>query len=341
MSRPRTGSAVGPPPRRPGEALRVTIIGGGTGLAAALRGFKAMPWIELTAIITVADDGGSSGRLRRDLGVPPPGDIRNCLVALAADESAMASLFQYRFDAGELAGHSFGNLFLSALTGLTGSFPEAVRQAGQLLAVRGSVFPASLDDLHLGGRTVTGEEIAGEWNLGRSAAPLREVWLEPSRPAAFAPAVTALRRAHLVVLGPGSLFTSVLPALLVPGLGRALLATRAPKVYVCNVMTQPGETAGMDATDHVDALRRHLGAGFASDVVCSAAPIDAATIARYRETGAEPVAVNPAAVEAASGGARCRLVDGLLDDANQARHDPARLCEALLDVALSEERASG
>jgi uncharacterized cofD-like protein len=321
--------------RDPGDPLRVVTVGGGTGLAAALRGFKHMPWIELTAIITVADDGGSSGRLRRDLGHPPPGDIRNCLVALAPDESALAELFQYRFPegrSGDLAGHSFGNLFLSALTGMTGSFPEAVRRASVLLASAGRVFPASLEDLHLHGRTVRGEEIAGEWNLGRAAEPLHEVWLEPRHPRAFSPAVRALSQADLIVLGPGSLFTSVLPALLVPRIGQALRASAAPKVYVCNVMTQPGETAGLDAAGHVAALSRHLDAGFATHVVCSTADIDPVELARYRESGAQPVGVDVEAIEAAAGGVRVVLRDDLLDD-GRPRHAPVALCEALLELA--------
>ena len=212
----------------------------------------------LTAIVTVSDDGGSSGRLRRDFGVPAPGDIRNCLVALADDEDLVARLFQYRFASGEgLTGHSFGNLFLTALTGITGDFSQAILTAESILSVRGRILPATLADVHLRGRGVSGKIYEGESAIGRSGEALAAIELEPRRASPFPAAVEAILAADLVLLGPGSLYTSILPNLLIPGIATALRRSPARVGLILNLMTQPGETDGMGALDHLRALERH------------------------------------------------------------------------------------
>ncbi len=248
---------------------RVVAIGGGTGLSNLLRGLKQYT-SNLTAIVTVADDGGSSGRLRRDLHVIPPGDIRNCIAALADAEPLVTELFQYRFDerAGDgIAGHSFGNLFITAMAEVTGNMEAAITETSRVLAVRGQILPSTLDDVMLAARFADGSIIRGESQLPSTGAPPSEVWIEPRDSAAHPGAVRALLEADLIVVGPGSLYTSVLPNLLVPGIGRALRESRAHKVYISNVATQRGETDGYSAADHYAALRRHLGDDALVDMV--------------------------------------------------------------------------
>ena len=313
---------------------RLAAIGGGSGLSVLLRGLKRMippgepPADRLTAVVTVTDDGGSSGRLRRELGVLPPGDIRNCLVALADDEDLLARLFQYRFPNGVgLTGHSFGNLLLTALTGITGDFYQAILTAESILSVRGRILPATLENVRLTGRGRSGRHYLGETALGGAGEAIEELALEPAAPPAFAASAEALARADLVILGPGSLYTSILPNLLIPGIRHALEANPAPVVLPLNLMTQPGETDGMDALAHLRAVERHAGPGLVDVVLVNSAPMPAALLARYAESGAEPVAVDRAAV-AAEGveviGAEL-LAEGAL-----IRHDPARLADALL-----------
>ncbi len=245
----------------------VAVLGGGHGQSTLLRGLKAFTH-NITAIVSVADDGGSSGRLRQDLGILPPGDIRNCLAALSDDEDLLAQLFQYRFPQayGDLAGHSFGNLFLTAMMGLTGSFEQAVLEAGRVLSIYGRVVPATLDPVELRAdmrlpfqsHTVV---VRGESTIPQAQGQIRRVWLEPDRPRAFPPAVQAILTADMVVVGPGSLYTSLLPNLLVPEIAQALRATRALRVFVVNVATQPGETDGFSAQDHVQVVEAHAGSG--------------------------------------------------------------------------------
>ncbi len=251
--------------RRRGRGPHVVVIGGGHGQAAALRGLKAFT-SNLTAIVTVADDGGSSGRLRRDTGILPPGDFRNCIAALADDESLVTRLFQYRYAQGkDLKGHSFGNLFISAMAGITGSFEGALMASSQVLAVQGEVLPSTLDavtlyaDVSTDGETVV--RVYGESEIPATHGHVVRVALNPDAPSAYPGAVRAILRADLIVIGPGSLYTSILPNLLVPRIAEALRATAALKVYVCNVATQPGETDGYTAQAHLDALERHIGEG--------------------------------------------------------------------------------
>ena len=231
----------------------------------------------LTAIVTVADDGGSSGRLRRSLGILPPGDIRNCLAALSDEEDLLSQLFQYRFANGGEAGvegHSFGNLFISALTGITGSFEGAVTASGRVLAVSGRVYPSTLQDVMLVADMVlphtTGEiRVEGESQIPEAPGHVRRVWLEPNMPTAYPKAVQALLAADLIVIGPGSLYTSILPNLLVPDIAAALRSARGLKIYVCNVATQPGETQGYSVGDHLRALEDHLGVDLFDLILCN------------------------------------------------------------------------
>lgn len=244
---------------------RVTTIGGGHGLATLLRGLKAYTH-NLTAVVTVADDGGSSGELRRTLGILPPGDIRNCLAALSSDEALLGQLFQYRFPSGGngLDGHSFGNLFITALAEITGSFESAVAESGRVLSVHGRVLPATLHDVRLSADVmlphVVGEvRVAGESQIPETAGAIHRIWLEPENPPAYPGVIQAILSSDLIVVGPGSLYTSILPNLLVPDLAAAIRSSRAVKIYVCNVATQHGETEGYTCSDHVRALEEHIG----------------------------------------------------------------------------------
>lgn len=246
---------------------RIVAIGGGHGLAALLRGLKAYSH-NITAIVTVADDGGSSGRLRKELGILPPGDIRNCLAALSNDEALLGQLFQYRIasDDTSLEGHSFGNLFISALAEVTGSFEEAVAESGRVLGVHGRVLPSTLHDVRLSAdvimpNTTLEVRVEGESKIPLSRGRIRRVWLEPSAPPAFPRAIHALLNADLIILGPGSLYTSILPNLLVPDLAEAVKASRALKLFICNVATQPGETDHFSCGDHLRVMEEHIGSG--------------------------------------------------------------------------------
>lgn len=315
----------------------MVAIGGGTGLASLLRGLKSRVGQEigdLTAVVTVADDGGSSGRLRRDFGVLPPGDIRNCIVALADDEALLARLFQYRFETGDgLSGHSFGNLFLTALAGVTGDFYQAILTAESILSVRGRILPATLGDVRLRGAGLSGRIYEGESAVGSSGERLASLELEPADAEAFGPAVDALLRADLIVLGPGSLYTSVLPNLLIPGIRRAVRESSARVVLVLNLMTQPGETDQMNALEHLEALETSVGPGLIDVILGSSALAPRGLLELYEKAGSQPVAIEGAALAAR----RVELVlqPLLSDDPEHIRHDPERLCEAILEIAAA------
>lgn len=251
--------------RRKERGPRIVTIGGGHGLSTLLRGLKSYSY-NITAVVTVADDGGSSGRIRRTQGIPPPGDIRNCLAALSNDEALMTQLFQYRFPDSdpELDGHPFGNLFISALSEITGSFEEAVVESGRVLAVHGRVLPATLHDVRLVADVQVPHSIEEVRVQGESTIPIfpgdvRRVWLEPNNPAAYPQVIQAILAAELIIIGPGSLFTSILPNLLVPDIVAAIQASRALRLYICNVATQPGETDGYNCGDHLKVLNDHVG----------------------------------------------------------------------------------
>lgn len=273
---------------------KLVAIGGGTGLPAVLRGMKDFT-VNITAVVTVADDGGSSGKLRSQFGILPPGDIRNCLVALSDSEPLLEKLFQYRFEHGEgLSGHNFGNLFILALTETTGDFYQAVRESSQVLAVRGRVIPSSLDHVRLKAELADGTMVVGESAIGRAVSPIRRVFLDPPAAHPVEDALQAVADADVIVLGPGSLYTSIIPNLLVPGMADALRRSPAIKVYVCNIMTQPGETDGYTASAHVRALIEHVGYGCIDHVVVNTGAVPPATVERYRQGKAQPVAADEA-----------------------------------------------
>ncbi len=304
---------------------RIVVIGGGTGLSAMLRGLKQYT-SNLTAIVTVADDGGSSGELRRSMGVLPPGDIRNCLAALSSDEAMMTQIFQYRFGQGAgLEGHTLGNLFITALADITGSFEEAVAESGRVLAVTGRVLPATLHDVRLVADVQLPEEmnevrVRGESTITKKGGRVRRVWLEPNNPLAFPPAVQAVLAADLVIIGPGSLYTSILPDLLVPDLAEALRVSRAQKFYVCNVATQKGETDGYSCADHVRTIEKHFGSHLFDLIICN------------RPAGQPPEGIEWVPVDEGMQEEFSIYCADLVDKENPRRHDSNKLAETILDL---------
>ncbi|MBS3957358.1 MAG: YvcK family protein [Clostridiales bacterium] len=316
------------------RARRAVAIGGGTGLPAVLSCLVESGF-DTTAVVTVADDGGSSGVLREELGILPPGDFRNCLVALAEPGNVLASAFQYRFAEGSgLAGHALGNLVLAALADMSGSFPEAVEQAGALLGVRGRVLPSTLVDIRLKATDTAGKPIAGQAAIAVSERPIERVCVEPAYPSAYPPALEAIREADVVVVGPGSLFTSILPNFLVDGVAHALRESAATRIYVCNVANQRGETGGMDAADHVNALLSH-GLSGAIDMaivhVAESVPGAEDWCLRYDdfETLCEPVVGTPdVQTRIEELGVRVYAGD-VVDPVDRRRHSSAKLCRAI------------
>ena len=311
---------------------RIVCIGGGTGMPTVLRGLKRHT-ANITAIVTVGDDGGSSGRLRREHGILPPGDFRNNIVALAQVEPLMARLFQYRFGEGStLGGHSFGNLFVLAMTGITGSFEHALRETTRVLAVQGVILPSTLDDVEICAEFQDGSEVCGESRIPEVGKPIKRISLRPEHPAAQPEAVAAILEADLIVLGPGSLYTSVMPNLLVEGIAKALLQADGLKLYVCNVATQPGETDGYNVDAHVEALVRHLpGQRNPLDVV----------IAPRHPSSVEPL--EPGITLVKAGPSRMTqpriLVEDVVRDDLALRHDPEKLAAVIMRV-FEEERRS-
>lgn len=305
---------------------KIVAIGGGTGMSNLLRGLKQYS-SNLTAIVTVADDGGSSGLLRRDMGVIPPGDIRNCIAALADSEPLVTELFQYRFDerSGDgIAGHSFGNLFIVAMSRVTGSMEEAIRETSRVLRVRGKILPSTLSDVALAARLADGEVVRGESSIPKRHQHIEEVWIEPAGVPVNAEAVRALRDADLIVIGPGSLYTSVLPNLLVRGIAEALIASRAHRVFISNVATQFGETDGMNAAEHYQAVRRHLNHRDFADIVLANSDLPAEPLPE--EWRSQPVVASP---EDDYGSARLVLAD-LVDVTKRYRHDADQLAALLI-----------
>lgn len=313
--------------RRSRSGPKIVAIGGGTGLSTLLRGLKEHS-STITAIVTVADDGGSSGRLRRSLGVHPPGDFRQCIAALADTEPLMESLFEYRFGDGDLGGHAFGNLFVVAMTGITGSFESALRASSRVLAVRGTIVPATLEHVTLFAELADARVLRGEHQVPRGDAPIRRVFLEPSDPPAYPEAVAAILDADLVVLGPGSLYTSVLPNLLVPDIANALTATGASVLYAANVATQPGETDGYSLDDHLGAIHEHLGRQVVQLVLAND------NLAPVLPDSWGVTAVRPELRE----GGPVLVTGDLVNEARPTRHDPDKLAAATVDLIRDSGR---
>lgn len=312
----------------------VAAIGGGTGLSTLLRGLKLHD-LSITAVVTVADDGGSTGKIRSAYDIPAPGDIRNCLVALADDESLVSRLFQHRFAraGSELDGHTLGNIFITALTQVTGSFEKAVIETASVLNIRGRVLPATLDNVRLDAELIDGTIIEGESNIPNRTVAIRDVMLTPPNPAGYRPAALAILNADLIVLGPGSLYTSILPNLLVPDIVRAIRASSAPKVYVINVATQPGETDHFTALDHVAVVDRQLGPGVLDAVLVNNNMASAEAISP--DLGIDPIF--PDSLEQLDSGIRVVARD-VVSDQNPLRHDPVKLAEVLLELAHGKWR---
>lgn len=322
--------------------LRVVALGGGTGLSALLRGLKehvsrrksdARPIADLTAVVTMTDDGGSSGRLRREYQMLPPGDIRNCMVALSKDEALLSRLFQYRFASGRgLRGHSFGNLFLTALTHVTGDFNEAVKLSGEVLAIRGRIYPSSLQNVQLEAVLENGRRVRGETKISRSAARIRRIRLVPPTARPLAETLYAIRNADVITFGPGSLYTSVIPNVLVRGVVDAIRKSRARKVYIANLMTQPGETTGMDAADHIRAVYDHTGPGLFDAAVLNNGAIPPRLLRKYARQDAAPVKADVRALQALR--VRC-IFDNLVEEhRGLLRHNASRLTQLLLEEFL-------
>ena len=320
--------------RRLNRGPSIVAIGGGTGLSTLLSGLKRYS-SNLTAIVTVADDGGSSGVLRREMGVLPPGDIRNCLAALATEEPLLTRLFQYRFRSGTgLEGHSFGNLFLSALTAITGSLESAITASSRVLAVQGTVVPATNADVRLWAELENGQRIEGESAIGHAPSPIVRLGCIPERPPALPRALEAISQADLIVLGPGSLYTSLLPNLLVPELVNAINRSKAPRLYICNLMTQPGETDGLDVEGHLRAIEAQLASLGVQQRLFTAVLAQedlgrSALVDHYRQRGAEPVGCDLARLRSLGYDVMVAPMQGTRPAAT-LRHDPRSVAVAVM-----------
>ncbi len=327
--------------------LRVAAIGGGTGLSTLLRGLKRHTRpssagsqvigdeirgviSDLAAIVTVTDDGGSSGRLRKDMNILPPGDLRNCMVALSEDEHLLSRLFQYRFASGEgLEGHSFGNLFLAGLTAVTGDFALAVKTSSQILATRGHLYPATNSNVTLSALMDDGSTVLGETNITASRRRIVRLMLHPEHAPALPDALEAILAADVITLGPGSLYTSLITNLLVEGIADALLAARGTRVFICNLMTQANESVHLSASQHIERIYEHAGGAIFDYALVNTATVPRSARARYAAEGAEPIAADIEQVERV--GVRC-ITGDFLGAEEVLRHDYERVAEALLTL---------
>jgi len=312
-----------------GRGVRIVTIGGGTGLSALLNGLKEYS-SNITAIVTVADDGGSSGRLRQQFDMLPPGDIRNCLVALADASTLMRDLFQFRFDEGsELKGHNFGNLFITVMTRLTGDFEKAIKETSKVLALRGQVIPSTLNNVVLVAEHKDGSITTGENRIPKAHLPIKRVYLKPEDSQATPEALKAIEEAQIIILGPGSLYTSIIPNLLIKDITAAIVASNAVKVYVCNAMTQPGETDGFKASNHVKVLTEHSHPRAVDYCILNTGDIPSSVLKRYAQENSYPVVNDSKNIE--NMGYRVIENDIVITD-GVIRHDPFRLAKVILGI---------
>ena len=325
------------------EKINCVAIGGGTGLATLLSGLKDFVGTEnsdgrtvshLSAIVAVSDDGGSSGRLRDELNMPPPGDIRNCMVALSEDSNLLSRLFQHRFSGiGDLGGHSFGNLFLAALSEITGDFAEAVRLSSEILASKGHIYPATMADVRLAAILADGTAVRGETQIGKLGTAIKRMYLEPEDCHPLPEALKAIREADVVSVGPGSLYTSLLPPLLVHGVAEEIENSSAVKVFVCNLMTQPGETDGLTARRHLEIVREYAPMLNFDFILVNNHPISELQSSAYELEGAEQIGVHGSISGESIEGATI-VYGNLLDAGEKVRHDPKKLAKTILDCAV-------
>jgi len=315
------------------KGAKIVAIGGGTGLSTMLRGLK-LHTSNLTAVVTVADDGGGSGILRKDLGIIPPGDIRNCILALAETEPVMEQLLQYRFREGMLKGQSFGNLFLAAMNGISSSFVEAVKRMSDVLAVTGKVLPVTTSNVQLcaeleNGDIIIGESKIGERNPNRKSR-IKRVYLKPANAKPLDEVLEAIHEAEAIVLGPGSLYTSVMPNLIVPGISEAIKSSKAVKIYICNIMTQPGETDGYTVADHIKAIEDHTYKGIIDFCIVNMAPIPQKLKEKYLEEGAQVVRIDYEKIKDLN----IEMIYYDLIDVNNnfLRHNPGKLAKVVTDI---------
>ena len=316
--------------RRLNRGPKIVVLGGGTGLSTLLRGLKAYS-ANITAVVTVADDGGSSGRLRREIGVLPPGDIRNCLAALADEEKLITELFQYRFQAGNgLVGHSFGNLFLTAMGEVTGDMERAIAAISKVLAVRGQVLPATLSDMKLWAELADGRRIEGESQITEAKGQIVHIGCEPAEPPALPRAIQAIKEADYIIIGPGSLYTSIIPNLLVPEIVEAIANHHAPRIYVCNIMTQMGETEGYTVSDHIKAIDNACGQAIFDAVLIHRKAPSAQALIHYAKEGCYPVLFDRENV--VNLGRRTVIANIMQEDAEtgRLRHNSDRLAGVLM-----------
>jgi len=318
--------------RHLGRGRRIVVLGGGTGLAALLSGIKKYS-SNITAIVTVTDDGGSSGRLRKEYDTLPPGDIRNCLVALADAGPLMQELFQFRFKGeGEVVGHNFGNLFITALSKITGDFEEAIKQSSKVLAIRGKVLPASIEPVRLIAHLKDGTKVIGETNIAQAASPISRIELEPADCQPVQDSIDEISQADAIILGPGSLYTSVIPNILIKPIARALAESKAVKIYVSNVMTQAGETNGFTASQHLKALFDHAGAQLVDYCVINTTPIPKGLLLKYKGEDAHPVKNDIEEIKALGA---LPVKGDILNTEDYVRHDSEKLAGLVMDLINS------
>ena len=314
---------------------RIVAIGGGSGLSVLLHGLKEFT-SNITAVVTVADDGGSSGRLRSQFNMPPPGDIRNCLVALADAEPMMSDLFQFRFqESGELEGHNFGNLFILAMLKVTGDFEKAIKESSKILAIRGRVVPSTLKKVSLVAEHKDGTRTEGESNISKVKSPIERLHLKPEGCGATEDALEAIRNAEAIVIGPGSLYTSILPNLLIEDLSDALARSQAPKIYICNVMTQPHETDHFSAFDHVNTIVEHSRPDVLSHVFVNTALIPQTILNKYAKEEAYPVVMDTNRIKNLG---YTVIETNAIQTVDTVRHNPRKLSKVILDVIASSKK---